>query len=644
MKPASAKKIYSKSFWEGMLPDPRMTVSEWADKNRVLSQKASAEPGRWNTARTPYLREIMDCLSPISTIEEVVLMKGAQVGGTECGNNWIGYVIDYAPGPMMAVQPTVDLAKRNSKLRIQPLIEECPKLMEKVKTARERDSGNTILTKDFPGGTLVMTGANSAVGLRSMPARYLFLDEEDGYPGDVDGEGDPSALARARTKTFARRKIFHVSTPTFAGRSRIESGYDSSDRRKYFVPCPLCNHMQHLHWGQIKFEIIKNVVGQDEPRDVHYICESCSGKIYEHHKTSMLSKGEWRAEFSGVRGGKIAGFHLNSLYSPLGWFSWSDAAQQWLDAQGKPEELRGFINTVLGETWKDKGDAPDWKRLYDRREIYIPGSIPSTEIVFLTAGVDVQKDRLEIEIVGWGRDKQSWSVDYIVIPGDTTHESTLRELDKLMSQTWSHAGGLTLNIRMMAIDSGYNTNHIYNWVRRHPINRVMAVKGSDQAALLLGAPSAVDINLAGKRIRRGVKLWPVGVSIAKGELYAWLKQEKPLDGEKFVNGYCHFPEYGDEYFKQLTSEQLVVRIIKGRRQYEWEKTRDRNEALDCRIYARAAAAAIGIDRYTAEHWDQMCGVSGSSLDGSKARDSKDENSSRNDERAPKKGGWLHRHR
>ena len=214
-----------RAWREGLRPDPRLTVSEWAECYRMLSTKESAEPGRWRNARTPYLREIMDCLSPASPVERVVLMKGAQVGGTELGLNWVGYAIHHAPGPMMIVWPTTEMAQRNSKHRIDPLIEESPVLKDIIAPPRSRDSGNTVLMKEFRGGVLVMTGANSAVGLRSMPVRYLFLDEVDAYPLDVDGEGDAIHLAEARTRTFARRKILLVSTPTIAGASIIEREY-----------------------------------------------------------------------------------------------------------------------------------------------------------------------------------------------------------------------------------------------------------------------------------------------------------------------------------------------------------------------------------------------------------------------------------
>ena len=241
-----ANEIYGKAFDRGLRPDPLLTVSEWADRHRRLSGKGASEPGPWRTSRAPYLKEIMDCLSPASKVERVVVMKGAQIGLSECGNNWIGYVIHHAPGPMLAVLPTVEMAKRNSKQRIDPLIEESPILRELVRPARSRDSGNTMLAKEFPGGMLVMTGANSAVGLRSMPVRYLFLDEVDGYPGDLDGEGDPVTLAEARTRTFSRRKILIVSTPTIKGASRIEREYEASDQRRYFVPCPVCREHQWL--------------------------------------------------------------------------------------------------------------------------------------------------------------------------------------------------------------------------------------------------------------------------------------------------------------------------------------------------------------------------------------------------------------
>src|ERR1700686_5554485 len=300
----AAEDIYSAAAAAGARPDPLLTISQWPHKYRILSQRASAEPGSWRTERTPYLREIMDCLSPSSPVERTVFMKGAQIGGTECGNNWIGYVIHQSPGPFMAVQPTVEMAKRNSKQRIDPLIEESEVLRALVSDRRSRDSGNTVLSKEFPGGVLVMTGANSAVGLRSMAARYLFLDEVDAYPGDVDGEGDPVNLALARTRTCARRKVFMISTPKITGRSRIEACFEDSDQRSYWVPCPHCDEYQILKFAQVRWP-------NGEPEKAVYVCEHCEGEIENHEKHWMLVEGEWRAAAPGP--GKGAGFPLYNL-------------------------------------------------------------------------------------------------------------------------------------------------------------------------------------------------------------------------------------------------------------------------------------------------------------------------------------------
>ncbi|MCZ8150138.1 MAG: phage terminase large subunit family protein [Roseomonas sp.] len=249
----------------------------------MLGSRASAEPGPWRTSRTPYLKDVMDALSAVHPARRVVFMKGAQVGATESGNNWLGYIMHHVPAPALAVQPTVELAKRFSRQRIDPLLEETPALRERVAPARARDSGNTMLSKEFPGGILVLTGANSAVGLRSMTARFLFLDEVDAYPGDVAGEGDPIALAEARARTFGwRRKAFLVSTPTIAGRSRIEREYLASDQRRFFVPCSECGEMQWLRFERLIWE-------KGAPETARYHCAACDHPMQEHDKTATGS-------------------------------------------------------------------------------------------------------------------------------------------------------------------------------------------------------------------------------------------------------------------------------------------------------------------------------------------------------------------
>ena len=590
---ADAFVIYNEGFNAGLKPDPLMNISEWADKYRILSQKASAEPGKWRTSRTPYLKEIMDCLSPYSGIEKVVFMKGAQIGGTEVGNNFLGYIVHLSPGPVMLVMPTVDGAKRTSKTRIDPMFEAIPELKGVISDRRSKDASNTTLMKEFQGGVLVLTGANSAIGLRSMPVRYIFLDEIDAYKGDVEGEGDPVNLAIKRTSTFNRRKIFMVSTPTIQGVSRIEYEYEQSDQRHYMVPCPYCNKRQSLKWKQIHFE-------NDDPATATYVCEHCGAIIEEHLKTWMLENGIW--EKSNPKS-NVAGFHLSSLYSPVGWFSWADAVKQFLDAKNKDNLLKVWVNTVLGETWLEKGEAPEWQILFDKREDYQQEIVPSGGL-FLTAGADVQKDRIECEVVAWGRNKESWSVGYFIINGDTAREEVWNELSEFSKRYFEHSSGVMLPISRFAIDSGFATQQVYNWVRKQPINFAMAIKGTDSGVTPLDLPTRVDLNINGKRLRRGAKVWSVGTSILKSELYQFLRLTQNED-ESYPAGYCHFPKYDSEYFKQLTAEQLVTKMVRGYQKREWQKTRERNEALDCRVYARAASISFGIEQFTETKWRNL---------------------------------------
>ncbi len=599
---------------DGLTPDPLLSVSEWSDQHRMLSSKASAEPGRWRTSRTPYLKDIMDCLSPSSAVERVVFMKAAQVGATECGSSWLGYIIHHAPGPVMAVWPTVDMARRNSKQRIDPLIEESPVLRELIAPARSRDSGNTILAKEFRGGVLVMTGANSAVGLRSMPVRYLFLDEVDGYPLDVEGEGDAISLAEARTRTFTRRKIFIVSTPTIAGVSAIEREYEASDQRRYFVPCPHCDHRQWLRFEQLRWQKAK-------PETAAYVCENCEQPIAEHHKTWMLENGQWRSMLqtdtaSGIRI-KTAGFHLSSLYSPVGWRSWRDIAAAWESAvskeSGSAAAIKTFKNTELGETWLEEGEAPDWQRLLERREDYRIGTVPTGGLL-LVGGADIQKDRIEVSIWAYGRGKECWLVEHRVLMGDTARDAVWKRLAELLTERWTHESGALMPLTRLALDTGYATQEAYAFARNCHDPRLMPVKGVRSGAMggsaLIGTPTAVDVTQGGKRLRRGIKLYSVAVGMAKMELYNNLRKSADVgaDGSTpvYPAGYVHLPKVDAEFVQQLCAESLVTRHDRnGFAHREWQKMRERNEALDVYVYARAAASSVGLDRFEERHWREL---------------------------------------
>lgn len=594
------------AFWDGLCPDPQLDVDEWADKHRWLSERESPEHGQWRTSRVPYSRRPMKCLSPSHPAREVVLVWGAQLCKTEIGNNFTGHNIDYAPGPQLIVMPTVDTGKRYSRQRLSQMIANCPRLRDKVVESKSRDSGNTTLSKEFPGGIVVVAGANSAAGLRSMPCRYAMIDEYDAYPEDCEGEGDPGELIVARTSNFTRRKLLYASTPTFEGRSRIYQKFYEGTQEYFYVPCPHCKKKQILKFVNIKW------LDDNNPDSAKYMCEHCAVLIEPLYKTWMLENGEWIPHNPAASGYTVS-FQLSSLYSPKGWLSWADIVRRWVAAQKNPNKLRTFVNTVLAETWKEKGEAPEWKKLYDRRLPYKQNTIPDARILFLTAAVDVQGDRLEVEIVGWDKLKRSWSIDYRQImgnPEDKTETGPWFEIDKLFNEKWIHPNGLAMGAVRIGIDESYKTQVVREYIRRKSPLVAMSMRGFDNSQILLGTPKLADVGAAGKKVKRGVKYWPVGTSLAKSELYGWLNQESPTQesGQDYPAGYCFFPEYREEYFKGITAEQIVVRIVKGYRRYMWEKTYERNEPLDLRNYNRAAAAAFGMDRFTDAKWAELEGA------------------------------------
>lgn len=593
---------YVNNFQEALRPPPIITVSEWSDKYRKLPSKTSSEPGQWRTERTPYLKEIMDELSHMSDTQEVVFMKSAQVGGTEAGNNWIGYIVDYMPGTVMIVWPTLPDVKKNSTLRIDPLFSETPKLRGKISDGKNKDKKNTALFKDFDGGALIMTGANSSAGLRSVPARFLFLDEIDEYPANLDGQGCPIALVQARTRTFSRRKIFKVSTPTIKGFSKIEDEFDASDQRHYQVPCPHCKTKQKLNFKQLEYETIPGPKHKIVT-SASYFCNSCGEEIKEFEKTWMLASGEWIKENPES---EIAGFHINSLYSPLGWFSWKEIAQDWVKAQGNSEKLTTFYNTVLGLTYEETGEKPQEDLLFQRREQYQIGTVPRGAC-FLTCAVDVQGDRLEAEVIAWGRNKERWSVEHKVIVGKPQEQQTWDDLDEYISTTFSHVDGFEVPIKMVGIDSGYETSRVYAFCRKYSARRVVALKGDEKTLKIVGTRTAVDVKENGKNIRRGLVLWKVGTNLAKAEIYGDLMLKEPADlTESYPPGFIHFPEYEMEYFKQLTAEEKTIKKdTRGQAKVIWVKKRERNEILDLHVYNRAVASILGIDRLKPEQFDKL---------------------------------------
>lgn len=499
-------------------------------------------------------------------VETVVIMSAAQVGKTEIINNIVGYYIHQDPSPILLLQPTLQMGEAWSKDRLIPMARDSKVFGDLISTDKKRDGGNTILHKVFPGGHITIAGANSPASLASRPIRIVMMDEVDRYPLSAGEEGDPVNLARKRTTTFWNRKIVMVSTPTIKGQSRIEAAFESSDKRKYHVPCPQCGHKQALTWQGVKWP-------KGQPADAYYVCAENGCVITDADKPNMLKHGEWiaTAPFAGT-----AGFHLNELYSP--WVSLAEIACNFMEAKKLPETLKTFTNTALAETWDNNNEGEGIesqmlrKRCEDYRDIMPKGSL------FMTCAVDVQDDRLEGEIVAWGYNYESWSVDYFVIHGNPALPEIWQSLLGIITKPIMHEFGVTRPIITTCIDTGgHYTDEVYKFCKKYGrAHRIFAVKGASQVGKqLVSKPTSNN--------RFGTKLFLVGTDTAKELIYS------RLNIEKTGPGYCHFPKhYDDEYFKQLTSERFVERFDKGRKKLEWRKTYKRNEALDCRVYNLAA--------------------------------------------------------
>lgn len=573
-------------------PPPRLSLSEWADRHYYLSAESSAEAGRWQTL--PYQRGVMDAITDPAVVR-VTWKKSARVGATKIMNATIGYYMEHDPCPIMVVQPTVEDAQGYSKEEIAPMLRDCEVLAGLATSAVSKVARETVLHKVFPGGSLSMVGANSARGFRRVSRRVVIFDEVDGYPPSAGTEGDQIALGIRRTEYYWNRKIIAASTPSIAGISRIEEMFESGDRRRYYVPCPQCGHMDVLTFREEAERGHFMRWPEGKPEEAYFVCRAGGCVIEDKDKHAMIAAGEWRAEgdFAGH-----ASFHIWAAYSLSPNATWGQIAAEFVEAKRRGRAaLQTFVNTVLGETWQDRGDAPDWERLFLRREPYPIGTVPAG-VRFLTAGVDVQKDRFVFEVVGWSTSKESWSIDASEIHGDTGDDATWAKLDELLGRSFIGSEDQTFSIAMMAVDSGYNTQQVYNWARRHPMSRVVACKGMVTTRTLIGTPSPVDVTVRGRRLTRGYKVWPVGSGIAKSELYGWLRLPMPTGDGPAPMGFCHFPEHDEEYFRQLTGEHLVtIQKRGGFTALEWQILPGRqNHMLDARVLARAAAAVLGLDR------------------------------------------------
>lgn len=587
-----------------LAPPPQITVSQWADQNRILTADAGAvEPGPWRTDRVPYLREIQDALGD-PTLRRVVFMKSSQVGGTECGHNWLGYIVDQAPAPILALYPTDDAFKTWSTVKLEPLLRDTECLRRKVVDfGGRRDQRNTMSRKQFPGGFLVGLAARSSAKLRALAAPFAIAEEIDEYEPDVNRQGDPLELLERALRTFLRSggKLYIVSTPTLAGFSRIEAEYERSDQRHYYVPCPHCGTMQRLAWldadGRYRLVCDRGPDGELIAATARYLCVDCGSLIEERRRDWMLAPengAEWRATHPER---ETRGYHINTLYSPF--VAWADIVQKFLDSRRSPLLLKTFDNLWLGLPHEEKGEKIEPRGLAARAEPYgkivsIPPK-PSDRaweiprgVGVLTVGADVQGDRLEGFLWGWGKAEEAWVIEWGIFDGDPGQDEVWQEFDRWLLEPKLHEAGAKVRITSVAIDANYQTERVHRFCEARTSRSIIPTIGRQgRGKPLIQAPGPQKYKQAGARKVR--PSYVIGVDSGKDMLASKLRVVEP--GPHYV----HFAETLDPvFYDQLTAEKLVTVYLNKIPVRRWVKIEGRaNEALDGAVLAMAALAHLG---------------------------------------------------
>lgn len=583
-----ASRDWRNAFFEVCKPKPKLTGSQWADEFRYIAPGTSPEAGPWRTSRVPYMREPMDAATD-QTTEHVVIMASSQVSKSETLLNILGYYADQEPSPILMVQPTLGMAMSFSKERIDPTFRWSPGLKNKLEQPKNEGRGNsrkssdTIFMKSFPGGYLALVGANSPAGLASRPIRVVLCDEIDRFSDTK--EGDPLRLSMQRSTNFHNRKIVFTSTPTIKGSSPIEAWYNQSDMRQFFIPCPHCGHEFVWRWDCVKWD--KSDEGAALPETARLECPECNKAIRGAGRPDMalIERGKWKA--TGDVNSPIRGYHLNSLLSP--WVTLQSLVEEFVAAMSRKDHrgLMEFINLKLGETWDEHALSEDMSDiLYKRREYYPRGDNLPPGVLVLTAGVDVQRDRLECTLYGWGVGKECWGIEHRIILGAPDNELTWRDLDAFLFQQRLLANGALVQIGCVCVDSGDGmyTTDVYRYTRQRERMRVFSIKGR-------GGVGIPFLNPPTKANAGGATLFSLGVDAGKSLVLGRLKIDE--EGPGFV----HYPRqedkgFNEEFFQQLTSEVFEQRLEKGVVKRGWKKLRERNEALDCAVYATAALELI----------------------------------------------------
>lgn len=561
------KKIFKK-----LKPPPNLELSKWADEKRVLSQGRSSLPGKWRTDTAPYQREIMDSISD-PDVTKTVVKSCSQIGKTDIALlNPLGYYMENDPSPIMVMQPTLTMGESFSKERLTPMLEDTPCLKNLVNSSKK--SGNTILHKMFPGGYVTIVGSNSPQSLAMRPIRILLADEVDRYPASAGVEGDPLYLAGKRMETFWNAKEVNVSTPTIAGISRIETEFEHSSQGEWNVPCPCCGAYQPLVWSNLIYD-------KSDLSVIKYVCNSCGTISTEMEWKECFASGKYVHKFPRR---KIKGFHLNILASTLPGAAWIKPVEKYLVAdaeakKGNSELLKTWTNTELGETWEEMGEQLAADGIEARAEKY--GAEVPNEVIYITCGVDTQNDRFELEIIGWGYEKESWGLGYHRIYGDMKTSQPWDDLDKFLMQIYEKEDGSKLPIICTCIDSGGTyTSEVYKFCKAREHRRIYAIKG-------MGGPRAY-VSAGTRNNRYKALLFVLGVDTGKSLLYERLEVEEPGPN------YCHFPKgrgYDSFYYKGLTAEKQIMKYINRRAVLSWvlkDPNFKRNEPLDIRNYGTAA--------------------------------------------------------
>lgn len=579
-----------------LAPPSPVCYTEWARANIVFGSE-SAFPGRYDPDLFPFYRRVLDCLGPDHPARVVVLLKSIQIGGTVVGQVFAGGSMDLDPGPFMYVHPTLENGRRWVNMKWAPMVRQSESLLRLINIDRGRDSkSSTFYMERRDGrGSLLVSGANSPSSLSQVSIPRQVQDDLQRW--EVNAAGDPEDQADGRSEGFEFAKIFKTGTGALDGECRMTRAYRAGTMETYEVPCPHCGTYQALEWENMLAHL-----DDEHPEDAHFVCIDCGAVIEHKDKRAMVAAGRWTAEHPDR---STASFYIWSAYSPL--TTWERIARRWLEAKGTPHAERVFVNEMTGKAWRGEGDAPEWEWVRDRAEEYggPRGTVPADGLL-LVAGVDCQKDRLEVKIKAVGRDRRSWTVDYFVIDGHIGSDKARAGLDALMdgARTWPDAAGAPRRVEMLAIDSGNWTEEVYDWARRWPEDRVMCVKGaSSDSAPPLDMGRRPSVSFRGRKRKARVRLWLVGVSGLKTQFYSDLRQADPAG-----RGWCGFPRgLPDDYYQQLTCERRSpVTTRAGYIVYRWQKPSGQpNEALDTEIYARAAALRLGWHRLSDAQWDAL---------------------------------------